>query len=163
MLKWQKARHHVILHDVRRTSTEHPGFLEPSEPLHDSDRLLDPIFGVQFTRARVRRREVAISTQPVLDTHIQQSDHLGVPLLWIDPFLVSCFLKADCLYRWAQLRRMKNMAAGTQSCCDRPAVIAGKVITKRFWNLSWQNAVKEKALAWLSTATFLWFLHCTLK
>lgn len=73
----------MILRDVRRMSTELPGFLESSEPLHDSDRLLDPIFGVQFTRARVRRREVAISTQPVLDTRIQQSDHLGggVPLL----------------------------------------------------------------------------------
>lgn len=67
----------MILHDVRRTSTEHPGFLEPSKPLHDSDRLLDPVFGVQFPRARVRRREVAISTQPVLDTHIQQSNDLG--------------------------------------------------------------------------------------
>lgn len=50
-------------------STEHPCLLEPSEPLHDSDRMLDPLFGVQFTRVRVGRREVAISAQPILDTH----------------------------------------------------------------------------------------------
>lgn len=49
--------------------TEHPCFLEPSEPLHDSDRLLDPLFGVQVTCARVRRREVAVSAQPILDGH----------------------------------------------------------------------------------------------
>lgn len=54
-------------------STEHPCFLEPSEPLHDSDRLLDPLFGVQVTRTGVRRGEVAISAQPILDTHTQST------------------------------------------------------------------------------------------
>lgn len=69
----------ILLQSVcEEDSTEHPCFLEPSEPLHDSDRLLDPLFGVQVTRTGVRRREVAISAQPILDTHrIQQRHHLG--------------------------------------------------------------------------------------
>lgn len=66
---------------------------------------------------------------------------------------------------WAQLRRLKKTAAGTQSWCDRSVVTAGKASAKRYWNLAyaWLNAIKEKALAWFSTATFVWFRHRKLK
>lgn len=68
----KRSRRHVapLQCSCEEDSTEHPGFLEPPEPLHDPDGLLDPLFGVQFTSARVRRREVAISAQPILDTNV---------------------------------------------------------------------------------------------
>lgn len=87
MLKWQKARHHGIplVCVCEEDSTEHPCFLEPSEPLHDSDRLLDPLFGVQVTRTGVRRGEVAISAQPILDTHTEYNRGI----IWDGPLLLK--------------------------------------------------------------------------
>lgn len=47
--------------------TEHAGFPDPAESLHDSNGLLDSFFALQFARAWVRRRKVAIPAQPILD------------------------------------------------------------------------------------------------
>lgn len=47
--------------------TEHAGFPDPAESLHDSNGVLDSFFALQFARARVRRRKVAIPAQPILD------------------------------------------------------------------------------------------------
>lgn len=40
--------------------TQHAGFPDPAESLHDSNGLLDSFFALQFARARVGRRKVAV-------------------------------------------------------------------------------------------------------
>lgn len=47
--------------------TDQASFLDPSKSLHDTDRLLYPLFGLQFAGAWVQRRKVSVSAQPVLD------------------------------------------------------------------------------------------------
>lgn len=60
--------------------TEHPGFLDPAESLHDTNGFLNPLFGLQLTCARVRRREVAIPAQPILGrTQGNQRKFGGLP------------------------------------------------------------------------------------
>lgn len=53
--------------------TEHAGLLDATKSLHDTDGFLQSIFGLQFTRAWVSRRKVAIPAQPVL--HRRQGNH----------------------------------------------------------------------------------------
>lgn len=58
------------------TVTKQPSFLDPSESLHDTDRVLDSLLGLQSTCAWVRRRKVAIPAQPVLDKNQMKCEHL---------------------------------------------------------------------------------------
>lgn len=70
--------HHKL--SWREVVTEHPGLRDPAESLHDTNGFLDPIFGLQFTCAWVRRRKVAIPAQPILDRQEENQrewGHLG--------------------------------------------------------------------------------------
>lgn len=46
--------------------TQYAGFLDPTEPLHDPDGLLNPCLALQFACARVSRRKVTVPAQPIL-------------------------------------------------------------------------------------------------
>lgn len=54
--------------------TENSSFLQPSELLHGFDRLGQGLFGLKLTGHRVRGREVAKLTEPVLQMRAEEPE-----------------------------------------------------------------------------------------